>query len=256
MATPSSSSSNPTTYPSFRYHPRHPSFPYTARDFQRQDESPDTDFYSAPRYVTHIDDHAISVLSEYYAQNLPSQGRILDFCSSWISHFPKTLEVRAVKTARGELGREEGALEVVGMGINEKELAANPILKQRILQDLNEQPDIPVEVGTLDAATCVVSIDYLIHPREVLESLRARMKKGGTVHLVVSNRCFPTKAVGRWLRVGEQEKLLMVGDYLHWSGWREVEVVTVCDGKGDGGGWFGMGRPDPLWVVRGKNVDG
>ncbi|MCJ1392749.1 hypothetical protein MMC18_005620 [Xylographa bjoerkii] len=256
MASPSSSSSNPTTYPSFRYHPRHPSFPYTARDFQRQDESPDTDFYSAPRYVTHIDDHAISVLREYYAQTLPAKGRVLDFCSSWVSHFPKELEARAVKTARGQLADRDEGLEVVGMGINEKELAANPILRTRLLRDLNEQPDIPAEVGTLDAATCVVSIDYLIHPREVLESLRARMKKGGVVHLVVSNRCFPTKAVGRWLRVGEQEKLLMVGDYLYWSGWREVEIVTVCDGKGEGGGWFGMGRPDPLWVVTGKNVDG
>ena len=56
----------------------------------------------------------------------------------------------------------------------------------------------------------------------------------------------------------------MVGDYLWWSGWRDVEVVTVCDGKGtaggDGAGWFGMiiggGGVDPLWVVRGRNVDG
>ena len=73
--------------------------------------------------------------------------------------------------------------------------------------------------------------------------------------MIISNRCFPTKAVGRWLRVGEQEKLLMVGDYLHFSGWKESEVVTLCDGKGDGAGWFGLGRPDPLWVVRGKNLD-
>ncbi|MCJ1294615.1 hypothetical protein MMC34_006173 [Xylographa carneopallida] len=258
MASPTSSSANPTppTYPSFGYHPRHPSFPYSARDFQRQDETPDTDFYAAPRFVTHIDDHAIAALSAYYAQHLPPTGRVLDFCSSWVSHFPTELVARAVATVRGERGEKEEALEVVGMGINERELAANPILAQRILRDLNAQPDIPAEVGALDAATCVVSIDYLVHPREVLESLRARVKQGGTVHLVVSNRCFPTKAVGRWLRVGEQEKLLMVGDYLHWSGWREVEVVTVCDGKGEGGGWFGMGREDPLWVVRGRNVDG
>ncbi|MCJ1398855.1 hypothetical protein MMC11_002056 [Xylographa trunciseda] len=258
MASPSSSSSTatPTTYPSFRYHPRHPSFPYTARDFQRQDESPDTSFYSSPRYVTHIDDHAISALRAYYAATLPATGRVLDFCSSWISHFPTALEARAVQTARGELSDGDEALEVVGMGINAAELGANPILAQRVLRDLNADPAIPAEVGALDAATCVVSIDYLVRPREVLASLRERVKKGGAVHLVVSNRCFPTKAVGRWLRVGEQEKLLMVGDYLYWSGWREVEIVTVCDGKGEGGGWFGMGRPDPLWVVRGRNVDG
>ena len=243
------------TYPSFRYAPRHSSFPYTARDFLRQDESPDTNFYSSPRFVTHIDDNAIALLREYYAHNLPKTGRVLDFCSSWISHFPKDIEERAVKTAQGQLSDGHERLEVVGMGINQKELAANPILNKRILQDLNTKPEIPEAVGELDAATCVVSIDYLIKARDVLESLRSRMRNGGIVHLIISNRCFPTKAVGRWLRVGEQEKLLMVGDYLYFSGWKEIEVVTLCDGKGDGNGWFGLGRRDPLWVVRGKKLD-
>jgi len=248
------SSSLPSQLPTFQYQPRHATFPYTASDFRRQDESPDTDFYSSPRFVTHIDDNAISLLREYYARTLPKKGRVLDFCSSWISHFPKDLEGRAVKTARGETNDGEEKLEVIGLGINKKELDANPILKERVLQDLNITPSIPEQVQELDAAVCVVSIDYLIHPREVLESLKGKMREGGYVHLIISNRCFPTKAVGRWLRVGEQEKLLMVGDYLHFSGWKNVEIVTLCDGKGEGSGWFGLGRPDPLWVVRGRNI--
>ncbi|MCJ1247971.1 hypothetical protein MMC30_005186 [Trapelia coarctata] len=248
------SSSLPSQLPISAYQARYPSFPYNANDFRRQDESADTDFYSSPRFVTHIDDNAISLLREYYARTLPKKGRVLDFCSSWISHFPRELEARAVETARSETNEgEEEKLEVIGMGINKKELDANPVLKERILQDLNTTPSIPENMGELDAATCVVSIDYLIHPREVLESLRAKTKKEGSVHLIISNRCFPTKAVGRWLRVGEQEKLLMVGDYLHFSGWKDIQIVTLCDGKGEGG-WFGLGRPDPLWVVRGRNI--
>ena len=248
-------SSNPTpSYPSYPYKPKHSSFPYTAKDFRRQDESLDTDFYSSPRFVTHIDDNAISLLQNYYAHYLPKRGRVLDFCSSWISHFPKELEQLAVKTAKGQLEGDE-KLEVIGMGMNQKELAANVILKDRILQDLNIQPDISSNVGEIGAATCVVSIDYLIHPKQVLESLRLRMRPGGYVHLVISNRCFPSKAVGRWLTLREPERLSMVGDYLWWSGWRDIEIVTLCDGKGEGRGWFGMGRPDPLWVVRGRKVE-
>ena len=79
----------------------------------------------------------------------------------------------------------------------------------------------------LDASTCVVSVDYLTRPVEVLRSLRGVTNEGGSVHLVVSNRCFPTKAVGRWLRVSEEKRLEMVGDYLWWSGWRDIEVVVV-----------------------------
>lgn len=159
-----------------------------------------------------------------------------------------------MKTARGKTNDGDEKLEVIGMGINKQELDANPILKERILQDLNKTPSIQENVGELNGAVCVVSIDYLIHPREVLESLRGKMRKGGYVHLIISNRCFPTKAVGRWLRVGEREKLSMVGDYLHFSGWKDIEIVTLCDGKGEGSGWLGLGRPDPLWVVRGRNI--
>lgn len=242
-----------TTFPSRPYTPRHASWPYKPSDFRRQDEDDDAAFYSAPRFVTHIDDHAIAALGRYYGEALPRRGRILDFCSSWVSHFPRALE-DAVR--RGELA-------VVGLGMEERELARNAMLAGagggRIVQDLNAAPRVPASVGALDAATCVVSIDYLVRPVEVLRGVRERMRDGGRVHLVVSNRCFPTKAVARWLRVGEEERLQMVGDYLWFAGWRDISIVTLSDGKPDDGGgsglfgWFSSGT-DPLWVVRGTKV--
>lgn len=236
----------------------------------RADESDDDDFYDQARFVTHIDDHAIDVLKTYYAQDLPRRGRILDLCSSWISHFPPDLEEAAVATVkRGSSEREsdvtgakDNDLEVIGLGMNDQELKANPVLSDRILQNLNKKPELPQSLAPLDATTCVVSIDYLTRPLEVLSSIRTLTNSGGTVHLVISNRCFPTKAVGRWLRVSEEERLRMVGEYLWFSGWRNIEVVEVSDGKSEGnvGGLMGMmgfeGRVDPLWVVRGTKVEG
>lgn len=203
---------------------------------------------------------------------------MLDLCSSWVSHFPREVEEGAREgrkkkeeegvygETKGEEEKEEegGTLEVIGLGMNAQELSANPILKTTILQDLNATPTIPTSVAPLHATVCVVSIDYLTKPLAVLSSLRERTVEGGSVHLVVSNRCFPTKVVGRWLRIGEQERLRMVGDYLWWSGWRGVEIVEVCDGRmkgGEGGGGGGLAGlmgmfagVDPLWVVRGVNV--
>ncbi|MCJ1448155.1 MAG: hypothetical protein MMC23_008669 [Stictis urceolatum] len=276
--TPSSAPSYPTTkYTSVR----HASFPYASADFVRDDSTPDKTFYASPRLVTHIDDHAISKLREYYSHALPTSGRVLDFCSSWISHFPEELEARARKTASASSNAsstegkapdpghatDELKLEVIGMGLSEPELAANPILASRIVQDLNADPLLPGSVRDLDAATCVVSIDYLIHPLETLQSVRSRMKDGGTVHLVISNRFFPTKAIRRWLQVGEQERLSMAADYLWFAGFREVEILTLSDGsigEGDGQGpasglrgfmaAMGMRGVDPLWVVRGKRM--
>lgn len=276
----SNNNNTTTTYHIEPYNPRHTSWPYTPSDFTRQDATSDTNFYSSPRFVTHIDDLAIASLRQYYASVLPTKGRILDFCSSWISHYPDSLS-HATQT---------GDLKITGMGMNKAELEANPVLNSgRLLIDLNSNPDVAsalrangaigeaeTEAELLDASTCVVSIDYLTDPVSVLHSVREATKQGGSVHLTISNRCFPTKAMRRWLRVDEEERVQMVGDYLHFAGWKKIEIVQLSDGKveaepttaenSSGGatqarslqglfGWMGMGRRDPLWVVRAVRED-
>lgn len=202
------------------------------------DAGDDSTFYSVPRFVTHIDENAILNLRTYYDQVLPRKGRILDFCSSWISHYPPAVQRAA----------SAGTLDVVGVGMNESELSKNPVLQAWAVQDLNKDPEVRLpnsKGGKLDAATCAVSVDYLTKPVEVLQSIRRQTSAGGRVHLVVSNRCFPTKVVNRWLKVGGEERLEMVADYLWWSGWRNLEIQTLVVGT-----W----TKDPLWVVRGENV--
>ena len=248
-----------------QYTPRHQSWPYNPSDFTRRDSSADTSFYSAPRFVTHIDDAAIATLREYHDTTLPRKGRIFDFCSSWVSHYPKSVEDAA----------KQGDLKITGLGMNQAELDRNAVLNNgRVLKDLNVDPGIaaalleskcigPDESEKLDASTNVVSTDYLTKPVEVLKSLREATKTGGTVHLTISNRCFPTKAISRWLRVEEEERLEMVADFLHFAGWKKIEIVELSNGKAGAGAQqqesgglqglmalMGMNHRDPLWVVR------
>ena len=61
-------------------------WPYSEKDLERMDESPDFNFYSQPRFVTHIDDGAISAVTQYYREALPPDADVLDICSSWVSH--------------------------------------------------------------------------------------------------------------------------------------------------------------------------
>ncbi|OAP61513.1 hypothetical protein AYL99_03716 [Fonsecaea erecta] len=224
-----------------RYVPQSPEgpFPYSQEDLTPRESGNDTNFYAVPRFVTHIDDNAINNLRKYYAQVLSCKGRILDFCSSWISHYPTEVTKAA----------SSGEVEVLGTGMNRAELSKNPVLTHWSVQDLNEDPEVHLPSlagGLLDASTCVVSIDYLTKPVEVLQSIRRQTHQGGKVHLVISNRCFPTKVVGRWLKIDEDERLNMVGDYLWWSGWRNIEIQTLVAGS------F---MTDPLWVVRGEKTD-
>ncbi|KAK5046521.1 hypothetical protein LTR84_008324 [Exophiala bonariae] len=251
FATSSGNTTNPKMDPIIRnYTPKNPNgaFPYSKADLTPTEAGHDASFYTIPRFVTHIDDNAIVNLRKYYDQVLPRKGRILDFCSSWISHYPPDLAKAT----------ESGDLEVLGTGMNKSELSQNPILKAWSVQDLNEDPKLRLpgdssttsgedEPKLIDAATCVVSIDYLTQPVEVLGSIRQQTTTGGKVHLIISNRCFPTKVVGRWLKVDEAQRLDMVGDYLWWSGWRNIEIQTLVEAS-----W----TKDPLWVVRAENTVG
>jgi hypothetical protein len=60
-------------------------------DLIREDRTDDSQFYSTPRFVHHIDDRARYVLSQFYtyAVKQTAETRTLDLCSSWTSHLPE-----------------------------------------------------------------------------------------------------------------------------------------------------------------------
>ena len=125
------------------------------------DESSDAQFYSSPRFVTHIDDRCIDALAQYYADTLPdltTKPRILDLCSSWISHLPETWT--------------KDQTEVIGIGMNESELKENRVLSSYAVRDLNVDPSLDelagCDSGSFDAVICAVSIDYMTKPRELM----------------------------------------------------------------------------------------
>ena len=190
--------------------------------FRRQDEGPDPDFYAPPRFVTHIDDAAIAVVGELYAE-LGVAGRVLDLCSSWVSH----------------LVARPSHLTVLGM--NRGELEANPMADERVVHDLNADPTLPFPDRHFDAAVCTVSVDYLVRPIEVFDEVARVLVPGGVFCCTFSNRVFPTKAVLGWLYATEEQRPGIVAAYFRRSkGWQEptAERRTPTDHPGD-----------PLWGV-------
>ena len=213
MASAGAATSSTDAFPAKPYKPKYDSWPYDDSDFRRYDENDDGVFYRQPRFVTHIDDSSIARLTDYYDTVLPREGKIMDMCTSWKSFYPKRIQDVV----------QAGELEVYGVGLNAQEMEANKVFgddgkRWRVL-DLNRAPyDIRSgwegEGLRFDAATCVVSIDYLSKPLEVLRNVREGMKEGGKVHLVISNRCFPNKVVRKWLMLSEQSRLEFVGGKL------------------------------------------
>ena len=106
--------------------------------------------------------------------------------SSWISHF---------RTPPAEL---------VALGMNTTELAANPAATRWLVHDLNADPVLPFPDGDFDAVTCCVSVDYLTRPVEVVREVARVLRPGGPFVVTFSNRCFPTKAVHGWLATDDE----------------------------------------------------
>lgn len=194
--------------------------------FAKRDAAPDARFYAAPRFVAHIDDRAIAAVTDLYRQRLSSGGRLLDLMSSWISHLPDDMAFDSV----------------TGLGMNVAELDANPRLGQRLVQDLNLDPSLPIDSGCLDGAVLCVSVQYLQRPVEVFREVARTLRPGAPFVITFSDRCFPTKAVAIWTALDGADQSRLVSLYLTRAGFERIEAMQVLER--DRGG-------DPLWAVTG-----
>lgn len=197
--------------------------------FGKDDPAPDTLFYRQPRFVTHIDDAAVAAVTDLYRRHLPPGGVILDLMSSWVSHLPEDVDYAAV----------------IGHGMNADELAANPRLARWFVQDLNRDPALPLDDGSLDGAAICVSVQYLERPAAVLGEVRRALRPGAPVVVTFSNRCFPTKAVAIWKAIGSRDHVRLVSLYLAEAGF-PAETIEGSQPLAGGRGH------DPLWAVVGR----
>lgn len=176
--------------------------PFLPEHFEREDPSPDGDFYTLPRLVAHIDDGAIAAAGRAYADLLPAGGAILDLMSSYLSHLPPGLDLSRL----------------AGLGMNESELRANAQLTDFVTHDLNADPHLPYADGEFDGAIVTVSVQYLTKPVEVFRDVARVLRPGSPFVVTYSNRLFPTKAVRIWRLLDDRERASLVGSYFKHSG--------------------------------------
>ena len=155
-------------------------------NFKRLDESPDSLFYARPRFVEHIDEKAVRSLILFHrdeltalTKNISCHGcsladlRILDLCSSHVSHLPPEMfDQQRMTTAN-----------VTGLGMNREELIANPQLTSFVVKDLNNDPELPFTSASFDAVLLQLSIDYLVKPVAVLREAARILRPGGGIYI-------------------------------------------------------------------------
>jgi SAM-dependent methyltransferase len=195
---------------------------FPAGFFERADPSPDPAFYSWPRLVTHIDDHAIAAVGALY-EELGINGTVLDLMGSWVSHF------------------RHPPADLVVLGMNAEELAANPQATATIVHDLNAEPRLPFGDASFDAVVCCVSVDYLTRPVDVFTDVARVVRPGGVFACTFSNRCFPTRAIRGWLAATDEQHCQIVSAYFRLApGWDEPVAERRTPP---------LHRGDPLYAV-------
>ncbi|MGL5795679.1 MAG: class I SAM-dependent methyltransferase [Waterburya sp.] len=175
------------------------------------DDSNDRFFYDSPRFVTHVDEGFIDRLTNLYREQLSPNTRILDLMSSWVSHLPSEIKFAHVE----------------GHGMNESELAKNPQLDHYFVQNLNQNPKLPLEDADFDAVLITVSIQYLQYPEAILSEILRILKPNGVVIISFSNRMFYQKAIAAWRDSTDTDRVNLVQKYFQSvDGFTKPEVVV------------------------------
>jgi SAM-dependent methyltransferase len=207
--------------------------------FAREDPTDDQLFYHRPRMVQHIDARAIQTIAELYGRLIPAGSRVLDLMSSWTSHLPADLVTQSV----------------TGLGLNAEELAANELLAERVVHDLNRQPRLPFDDGAFDAAVCTVSVEYLTQPFTVFEEMARVLAPGGIFIVTFSNRWFPPKAIQLWKELHPFERMGLVRELFSRAGGFERLETFSSQGwpRPDDDKYAGqMPFSDPVFAVWGR----
>jgi SAM-dependent methyltransferase len=196
------------------------------------DASDDSLFYGEPRFVQHLDAAFRSRLTALYRQRIPPCAVVLDLMGSWVSHLPE--EVRYEQ--------------VIGHGLNEQELAANPRLDRYWVQNLNRNQHLPLEDASVDAALIVAGWQYLQQPEAVAAELLRVVRPRGQVIVAFSNRMFFQKAPQVWTDGGDRDHLAYVARVLLAQGWGPPELIAESTTAAGPLGWIG-GKGDPFFAV-------
>ncbi len=204
---------------------------FTTKDFSRQDEANDANFYVMPRMVVHLDEKATALVKEIARRYMPPmQVRVLDLMSSFRSHLPEDRPYH----------------EVIGLGMNEAEMQANPQLTRSVVHDLNKLPQLPFSTGYFDVVINTVSVQYLTQPIAVFREVARVLHPGGVSIVIFSDRMFPTKAVRIWREGNDEDHIALVQEYHRLAnGFRQAQVERYSGGSSS---WF-RGTHDPLYAV-------
>ena len=181
----------------------------TYQQRQKPDETNDSEFYSTPKFVYHLDANFRKNLSELYEREFKNNCSVLDLMSSWDSYLPRNFKYK----------------KVIGHGLNKEELERNKAFDDYWIQNFNINQKIPLENETIDFCLMVAAWQYLQYPERIAEEIARILNQNGKFIIAFSNRAFWHKAPNIWTYSNEEERIVYVRNILVANGFCEPRVI-------------------------------
>ena len=114
-----------------------------------------------------------------------------------------------------------------GHGLNHEELAKNTRLNHYFVQNLNQNPQLPLADQSFDAVINCVSVQYIQYPEAIFTEIHRILKPSGVAIISFSNRMFFQKAIQVWRDSSEASRVQLVKQYfMSVPGFTLPEVIT------------------------------
>lgn len=170
--------------------------------FLRKIEDDDSVFYEAVESKPSVDQAALDQLKLFYSEHLEDNSKILDLMAGSDSHLPE----------------EFTSLDITGLSIKESDLMANQALTQRIIHDVNQNPQLPFDNNEFDVIICSFSIEYVIQPEKIFQQLARILKPGGQLIISFSDLYYQKKVIALWDDVHPFERMGIILEYFRQCG--------------------------------------
>jgi SAM-dependent methyltransferase len=194
-----------------RYEDRATDF-FSDDPYSRADDTLDSEFYSRPRHINHLDTAAQAQLKSVYKELIPADSEVLDLMSSINSHIDERLDIQ----------------KLTGLGLNKEELEANPVLDEIVIHDINQDQRLPFDDASFDSVVCSLSIEYITKPSILFDEVARILRPGGRFIISFSNRWFPTKAVQVWNNLHDFERIgLVMEHFIESAHFGEINTYSL-----------------------------